>query len=312
MSVSLPVDAQTLATVTVTFNPDVALLEAQLRALPAACLKFVVDNASRPELASQVEVAAGRFENVHLLRNDSNLGLAAAVNHGVKAVSELPMPPRFVLLLDQDSEPLVGSIEALINAFQGLEAEGHNVGCVGPLLRDPGTGLTHGFHQCTRWRWKRVYPPIGSAIPVACANLNGSGTLVPVSLFQRLHGLEEPLFIDHVDTEWAFRVLASGYTLWGVPDAVFNHRMGQSSFRFWCFGWRLWPVRSPQRHYFLYRNAIALMRRDYVPSMWKIWATVKLFLTLLVALITGPSRWQQCRRVVAAIWSGLKYHAPSE
>lgn len=220
--------------------------------------------------------------------------------------------PEFVLLLDQDSLPQDGSIERLLDAFDELEHAGEVMGCVGPLLRDPQTGLTHGFHQRTRWRWKRVYPSCDSKTPVPCANLNGSGTLLRVALFLELGGLEERFFIDHVDTEWAFRVLAHGYGLWGVPDAVFEHWMGASSIKLWFFGWRLWPVRTPQRHYFLYRNAIALMHRGYVPAVWKVWATIKLLITLAVVLVTGPARRQQLRRIFAAIWGGLKDHALTE
>lgn len=314
MNSTTSVDARTLATVTVSFNPDIALLEIQLRALPAACTKFIVDNASQPELVAQIEALASRMENVRVLCNESNVGLAAAVNRGVEAASELVAPPRFVLLLDQDSEPQLGSIEGLITAFETLERAGEKVGCVGPLLRDRDTGLTHGFHQCTHWRWKRVYPSIGSMTPVRCANLNGSGTLVPVSLFRQLNGLDEQLFIDHVDTEWAFRVLASGYTVWGIPNAVFEHRMGQASMRFWWFGWRVWPSRSPQRHYFLARNAVVLMSSDYVPTVWKMWASMKLFIVLVVHLSFDHRRFEQAQGLISGIRDGLrarKRHRPA-
>jgi len=297
-----PIDAETLATVTVTFNPDLPLLEAQLRALPATCIKVIVDNASRPELFAAVRSLANGVPNASVFRNDVNLGLAAAINRGVHALSELKPAPTYVLLLDQDSEPQPCSVESLLGAFEAIEAGGQKVGCVGPALRDPDTGLTHGFHQCTRWRWKRVYPPIGSTTPVECANLNGSGTLVPIGLFLQLGGLDEAFFIDHVDTEWAFRVLAAGYTLWGIPNAVFDHRMGQASMRFWWFGWRVWPLRSPQRHYYLFRNAVALMQRPYVPTVWKAWALAKLILAAVVyGLRDGRRREQLCQ-----MWSGAR------
>ena len=306
------VDVKTLSTITVSFNPDIRLLENQLRALPTACIKFIVDNASRPELISEIETAAGRVANTCLLRNDTNLGLAAAVNRGVKAASELPVSPHFVLLLDQDSEPQSGSIETMIEAFQALEAAGHNVGCVGPQLQDPDTGLTHGFHQCTRWRWKRVYPSPRSTTSVACASLNGSGTLVRVALFLQLGGLDSALFIDHVDTEWSFRILSAGYTLWGIPNAIFNHRMGQTSARFWWFGWHLWPSRSPQRHYYLFRNAIMLMRRRYVPRVWKLWVVAKLIITCILTVIIGPLRCQQAKQMGSGVRNGLTFKGTSD
>ena len=294
-------DPAVVATVTVTFNPDMGLLRTQLDALPRASLKRVVDNASRPEVLRDIESLVALTPSARLLRNDRNLGLAAAVNRGVRAVRDAASTARFVLLLDQDSEPAHGSIEALVTGFVALQASDERVGCVGPTLLDVATGLTHGFHQCTRWRWKRVYPVPGAAEPVPCANLNGSGTLVPVDLFLDLGGLEDDLFIDHVDTEWAFRVLAHGYSLFGIPQAVFRHRMGDASQRIWLFGWRVWPVRSPRRHYFLYRNAAMLMRRNYVPRVWKVWAMLKLGMTALVMLMTGPRRFAQLRNMTATL-----------
>jgi rhamnosyltransferase len=305
MNATAPFDAHPLATVTVTFNPDMALLESQLCALPEGSLKIIVDNASEIRSVEEIKNLVTRTFNANLLCNSRNLGLAAAVNQGVRSVAELSPKARVVLLLDQDSEPQPGSIEVLLAAYRELDKKTGNVGCVGPLLRDPDTGLTHGFHQCTRWRWKRVYPPLGATTVVECANLNGSGTLVSVPYFLQLGGLDEALFIDHVDTEWAFRVLSTGYSLWGVPAAIFHHRMGQASTRFWCFGWRVWPLRSPQRHYFLFRNAVVLMRRHYVPAVWKFWATIKLLITVFVTVVAGPSRWQQIRKMAAGAWIGL-------
>ncbi len=298
------IDAATLCTVTVTFNPDITLLEAQLRALPHACNKVIVDNASSASLLDELQSLVDCTPNTCVLRNGSNVGLSAAINRGVQAAAELKPAPELVLLLDQDTVPQMGSIAALIAAFRVLEHDGRRVGCVGPLLFDPQTGLTHGFHQCTRWRWKRVYPPAASMTPVPCANLNGSGTLVPVELFLQLGGVDESLFIDHVDTEWAFRVLAHGYSLWGIPNAVFRHQMGHTSVRFWFFGWRIWPMRSPQRHYYLFRNAVSLMHRDYVPLVWKMWAVAKLCLTFGACLCFDRQRCTQAKQMIHGVVQG--------
>ncbi len=51
---------------------------------------------------------------------------------------------------------------------------------------------------------------------------------VPIDLFLNLGGFEDDLFIDHVDTELAFRVQAHGYRLYGIPQAVFRNCMGDA------------------------------------------------------------------------------------
>ena len=300
-----PPEIAQVATITVTFNPELRLLEAQLRALPAATPKIVVDNASAPDTVRKLRALLVGVPNATLLCNNENLGLPSAINHGVQYAHGLGTPLRFIWLLDQDSEPSADCLPSLLDAFDTLQQRGERVGCVGPALVDAATGLDHGFHQCTRWRWKRVHPAPTEREPVPVANLNGSGTLIPIALFLELGGLEEDLFIDHVDTEWAFRVQARGYRIFGIPSASMQHRMGDSSQRLWLFGWRVWPVRSPRRHYYLFRNAILLMRRRGVPGVWKVWAAVKLMLTAGVFLLLGPHRIEQISSMSAGVWTGL-------
>lgn len=307
-----PIDApyklEDLVIVTVTFHPDLDVLRAQMDQLPYGSLKVIVDNASEPNARSALRDLSESMANVCLVENIENIGLAAALNQGVQRGRELRPEAPWCLLLDQDSEPHSDCVQALFDGLQLLMRRGEQVGCVGPLLIDAKTGLSHGFHQMTSWYWRRVYPPIGSEAPVSCTNLNGSGTLMSIDLFLQLEGLDESLFIDHVDTEWSFRLLARGYTLWGVPNAIFKHRMGEGSLRYWLFGWRVWPSRSPARHRYLFRNALWLMRRPYVPRVWKCWAGVKLALTAVLHILFDHRRGSQLRSMVQGLRNGVAEH----
>lgn len=298
-------NASDLVAITVTYHPDLVLLRTQLLALPEESLKILVDNTACAEVYQTLKDMAIAIPHTHLIENATNRGLAAALNQGVKSARQLLPTARWCLLLDQDSEPQPGSITTLFQALENLSRHGENVGGVGPALIDATTGLPHGFHQARKWRWRRIYPLPASTNPVSCTNLNGSGTLVSIDLFNEVGGMDESMFIDHVDTEWAFRLLSRGYSLWGIPNAVFLHRMGQSSLRYWLFGWKVWPHRSAQRHYYLFRNALWLMRRNYVSLVWKFWATVKLLLTLVVHLVLDPNRREQINYMMSGLRDGL-------
>jgi rhamnosyltransferase len=293
-----------LVTVTVTFHPELEQLRAQLKTLPTASHKIIVDNASSHEARQDIRALVNDIPNLHVVENGVNVGLAAAVNQGVKRARELDPQARWCLLLDQDSEPQPGSLGCLIEGLRILEQKGERVGCVGPLLIDVKTGLSHGFHRFNRWRWWREFPAVGSREPISCGNLNGSGTLTSIDLFVGLGGVDESLFIDHVDTEWSFRVLAGGYTLWGIPEAIFKHRMGNNSLRYWFLRWRVWPSRSPMRHRYLFRNALWLIRRGYVPRVWKNWAVVKLVLTGIVHMIFDSQRFGQIKAMLQGVRDG--------
>jgi rhamnosyltransferase len=290
-----------LATVTVTFQPDLDILARQLASLPRDAIRVVVDNGSRRELtdalADLVRADGGVLVPLH-----DNIGLAGGLNAGV-AYARGTACTR-VLLLDQDTEPDAGAIAALSEAFDRLHASGMGVGCVGPRLVDVETGIDHGFHAMRGFRPVRMHRTDGA--PVATIGLNGSGLMAEVALFDALGGFDESLFIDHVDTEWSFRVASAGYGLFGIPQARFAHRMGARSVRFWWIRWRVWPYRTPARHRQLFRNAVRLMRRGYVPATWKFWAVFKLLATLVVHALFDPERFRQVPAMVSGVRDGLR------
>jgi rhamnosyltransferase len=298
-------DLSTLASVTVTYRPELEVLRAQLQALPPTSFRVIVDNASPPESVAALRglVAAGLCST--LIENPANLGLPAALNQGMRRAQQDMADCRYFLFLDQDTEPPAEGVAALLGEYRRLEAAGRNPGCVGPRLVDAYSGLQHGFHQMTAWRWVRQYPP-PEAPPLECANLNCSGTLFAAELFDRLGGLDESFFMDQLDTEWSFRVLASGRRLYGVPAVTFRHRMGQATWRIWVFGWRIWPYRPPHRHYFVFRNGVRLMRRGYVPRVWKLWAMAKLTLTMSVHGLLDSQRGAQLSAMLRGIAAGLR------
>jgi len=306
---SLPVTVtggDKLACITVTYHPDMDILQRQLEALPDSALKILVDNASGEATQEALGELVGCVPRAVFLPQQENLGLPAAINLAVRDLAARGSNHTHLLLLDQDSEPQPGSVERLLAALTALELNGRRPGAVGPQLQDATTGLYHGFHQMTRWRWRRVQPNTNVHTPVPVANLNGSGTLMRRALFEQLGGLDEALFIDHVDTEWSFRLRAAGYSLWGIPDAVFIHRMGERGLRFWWLRWRVWPARSALRHRYLFRNALWLMRKPYVPQVWKRWAAVKLTLTVVVHAVFDPARRTQLVAIMQGVHEGLR------
>jgi rhamnosyltransferase len=295
---------QGLVTLTVTYHPDAGVLRRQLDAMPAGATNVLVDNGT-PDAswASVEEVLAGR-PGVEVLRLGWNAGLAAAVNAGLEHAQALGRW-RHVLLLDQDSEPLPGSVDKLCAAHELLSSLHSCPVAVGPALRDPVTGLAHAFHRLEGLRYRRVQA--SGTTPIDCDGLNGSGTLAAFDDFAATGGLDEPMFIDHLDTEWSFRARAAGWRFFGIPDATFVHRMGDDSRRIWLLGWRVWPLRSPWRHRLLFRNGLWLLGRRYVPLAWKAWAVPKLVLTAILFGVLGPGRWKQLRAMGAGCVDGWRW-----
>jgi rhamnosyltransferase len=290
------------ASITVTFHPEAACLLNQLKALPDDWLKLIVDNGTSEEEFAVIQAVIDDVPGLEYLCLSENLGLAAAQNRGMQYLAARSNCSH-VLLLDQDTEPLPDSAEKLIEAHSALVSTGQLIGAVGPMLQDPVSGVRHGFHRVWGCYWTRVDPVCGAPVPCEC--INGSGTFMALDFALSLGGMDEYLFIDHVDTDWSFRMVASGHRLYGVPRAFFLHRMGDRTTRLWFFGWRIWPVRSPHRHRYLFRNAVLLLKRPYVPKIWKVWAVVKLGMTFTVFALAGPQRLAQMSNMMAGVRDGV-------
>jgi rhamnosyltransferase len=299
------IEPHELVSITVTYNPDPALLESQLMALRHIGRAIVVDNGSAPDALDSMMSLVDRLPWVLTVKSETNLGLAAGLNLGMAAARSVEHC-HAVLLLDQDSTFSDDAPRRLLESLNDVQAETGTLCCVGPSLYDPIAKMDHGFHYVSGgWRWSRAYPAAASA-PIAIANINGSGTTQSLALVDKIGNLDSAMFIDHVDTEWSFRVTSRGYRLFGVPSVRFDHRMGEAGRRIWMGGWRVWPERSPQRHYYLFKNTVRLLRRDYVPTVWKVWAIAKLMLTAVITTMTDRRRAGQLRMMFKGIREGMR------
>ena len=299
MSSPSPLRLHDHAAVIVTFHPDLDVLRQQLASLGSVGQVVLVDNGSPRERQEALGVLAGHDARVALILLPDNEGLAAALNLGIARASERGACS--VLMLDQDSLFSPDVPARLLEALDTLQRERGQLCCIGPALRDPQSGMSHGFHYIANgWRWARAFPaPSDPPFPVA--NLNGSGTTVSLELLRKVGPLDASLFIDHIDTDYSFRVLDQGFALYGLPGVVFEHQMGERGRRIWLLGWRVWPERSPQRHYYLFRNTVRLLGRRHVPMVWKSWAIAKLAAAMLVVGLTDPRRKEQLRMM----WKGI-------
>ncbi|HXG49186.1 MAG TPA: glycosyltransferase, partial [Methylomirabilota bacterium] len=201
-------------------------LEAIRRETPAGAYEvIVVDNGSADgtrEFLAQ-EAAAGRLRTI---RNEANLGFARAVNQGIRAARG-----GFVLLLNNDTVPLPGWLEALL-----AEARTDSrIGLVGSLLLYPGgeliqhagvtigagQGLLHPYH---RHRLRRL-----DRVPAAresrdCQAVTGACLLVRREVIERVGVLDEEYVNGFEDVDFCFRALTAGWRIrYCAASRVIHH-----------------------------------------------------------------------------------------
>jgi len=226
--------AHSVCAVIVSYNPSLDVLGniATLRSQVSSIV--VVDNGSSEKHLAMLR--GGRSQcGFELIENGANLGIAAALNIGVREVGAKGFD--WAALFDQDSRVEPGFINSMLDACR-TAPNPSQVGIVCPTYLDTSTGM--------------VFPiQLSKAGEVLSAMTSGS--LIPVQLFDRIGTFNEPLFIDYVDIEFCARTRRAGYRI-VQSRAVLHHSLGRIT-RHRLFGrWFATTNHSATRRYYITRN----------------------------------------------------------
>jgi rhamnosyltransferase len=237
---------KSVCAVVVTYRPDAAVLDNLAVIRPQVQGLVVVDNGSSEQKRVPLRNAA-RQRGFMLIENETNLGIATALNIGVKwAQSERY---KWVALFDQDSTPLPGFIDAMLRAYDA-SCRRDRIALLVPRYIDSRRGVP----------LPAIYADDGS-LRVAMT----SGSLIPVWIISQEGWFEDQLFIDGVDSEYCLRLRSSGYSLEECTEAFLLHTPADftecrlKGFRtFWT------PNYSAGRRYYRERNKIWILKKYWM------------------------------------------------
>lgn len=291
-----------VVSVTVAYEPDPDLLMRQLLALnPQVNSIVVVDNGSGN--SSDWHMRVTQETGARVLRLPNNAGIAAAQNAGIRFA--LDSGASHVLLMDHDSIPAPNMVMLLLAAELKLQSTGVEVAVLGPVSVDRRTGSLSGFVRLQGIRVVRVTCTATGDGRLEADFLIASGSLIPVSAFEVVGLMNEGYFIDHVDTEWCFRARAKGLRIFGVCNARMEHHLGDSVVRVWLGRWREVPLHSPVRNYYIFRNAVLMLRSVPMPWIWRLTHVYRLLQYIVFSALAVRPRWQRIGLMVKGVWHGL-------
>jgi rhamnosyltransferase len=289
-----------VAAVIVTYFPSRAALEQLLQAVaPQTEGIVIIDNTP----ADAADLPASASENVTVIRNGRNAGLAAAQNQGIRWAAERGFT--HVFMLDQDSVPDGDCIARLNAAARGLADKDVTVGTVGPCVLDNRTGRAYSFKRFTFAGIKHRFCSDQSEV-VPTDFVIASGSLTSVEVLQAVGGMDDGLFIDRIDIDWCLRAAAMGYGVYGVCAARLRHEPGERSRRIWIGRWREAAVHSPERNYYMVRNSIILYGKAYAPLRWIVNDVLWLTGVVMVSCVVAPARLRRLGLVTKAICDGVR------
>ncbi len=276
--------------IVVTFHPDADVLGNLQQVRPQVETLVVVDNGSaEPELQGlRISSASLGFE---LIENGSNLGIATALNIGVRRARELNSD--WILLFDQDSRVTEGFVPAMITAFQEGESAGRRMGILVPTYRDLRLGTP-----------MIALLEADGSIETAMT----SGTLMRSALVDEIGLFCDEMFIDGVDHEYSLRVRSARRTIEECSAAVLLHSPGDPVAHHHPFRRKPFYASnySPIRRYYQERNKLFLVRRYWrrFPAFSRRQFRVT-FKDLVKIILFEQNKLPKLRYLLLGWWHGL-------
>lgn len=282
---------ETASVIIVFYNPELSHIE-NANKLAEKMNVVVVDNS--PLIINY------SIDNANVIKLGRNLGIAAAINIGLKY--SLENGYTYSIVLDQDSSPNPDDLAQLIKSAS-LLSDKHKlkVAAVSPAYYDNAINTRCSFIKI-----------IGSNIiklssegdrPIEVSYTITSGTVFFLNELDTIGYMDESLFIDFVDLEWCFRAGNKGYSIFGIPTVLMEHEIGCSPIK--ILG-KTYVNHSPIRHYYYFRNAVELIKRHYVPYAWKKMEILKLIPRFLVYAFLTENKYQHTKMMVSGFWDGVK------
>lgn len=264
----------------VTYNPSHDF-ESNLKEISkVADHVVVVDNNSTDKWPLST---CSEIKNLTLIENRYNLGIATALNSGVRKAFELGYD--WVITMDQDTFISCEAIAKMFEAYELIEDKS-DIGLLAPVHYDKKTGYQSRFIRGIRG----PYTPREIVM--------SSGNLIPRSTFEKVGYYDDDLFIEYVDHDFCLRIKKKGLKIILVKDAQMGHSLGNIKVH------KLGPLfffshnYLAARRYYRARNRIVLYRRFF--GLWifqdQEFAVKDMFKILLVE----DKKWQK----IKATWLG--------
>lgn len=297
-----PGEDRALCGLVVTFHPDETVAD-NIRAMVRECgTVIVVDNGSGAHWCESLRAMTG----VEVISNDTNAGVATALNQGMRRAAKRGFP--WVVIFDQDSSP---EPEFCAVLWQTLQAhpESARVAVVGANVCETVEG---GRNH----RWLCPHPWLPGAfakVPLRGRDLLSvtmaitSGSLLRTADFAAVGPFADEFFIDYVDTDYCLRCREAGRLIAVSHAARLAHAFGARDERHWL-GLKFSPTNhSALRHYYIARNRIAMIRRHALRQFhWFLFDLANAGLLLARVLAVEDRKADKLRAMLLGTWDGLR------
>ena len=223
----------------VLYNPDEKRFRKNLNAIePQVQRIFLADNGSQN--IAEIERILREYPKCQLIRNEKNLGIAAALNQIFRQAESEGF--QWVLTLDDDSVCDCDMVQKMIPYM-----EWPDIGIICPTAVDDKMDHEKGKEP-------EQYSYVDDCIT--------AGSLTSVQAWEKAGCFDEKMFIDFVDIEFCKRLRLAEYQICRVNQTSVHQEYGNIDGSFSVFGKKFYKFQySPLRIYYSVRNQIYYMKK---------------------------------------------------
>jgi rhamnosyltransferase len=290
MTVITPPTIDSICVVIITFNPT-QHVNKLIQSLPVAIKKIIVDNNSQNESAEIVNKLAFH-ENVILIRNAENEGIAKALNQGIEIANEKQY--EWVLAFDQDSLPTENIFDILIRTYHNYQKRN--------LLALIGVNFSANFSKSVNDKIKKGEKEIEAETIIT------SGSMLSLAVFRELGPYCEDFFIDCVDLEYCLRLRSRGYKVVISSEVGLIHECGTISTKKILFLKFSSSCHNAFRRYYMARNNMVISKLYFFKfPLWVIKKNYFLLKSILIMLVVDDNKVKKIQKTFQGIFHGLFY-----
>lgn len=216
------------------FNPEIDYLKQNLDSVcPQVQTVFLVDNGS--ENIAETEELLKNYENVYLIKNSENSGVAKALNQLCSIAQNRGF--KWVLLLDQDSY-----LESDVVEKYCRYTEIEKVAVITADFLDENEPVILNSDA------RPPYETVNRAIT--------SASFTRLDVWKEVGGFDEEMFIDCVDFDYCTTIIENGYVILRDNEALVHHRLGHSKeVKFFMLFGRIFNIKKLKKPFYTYNHS---------------------------------------------------------
>ncbi len=267
---------------------------------------ILVDNSSDSSTKKLINsIRDNNPEEIHVILNHENLGLAKAQNIGIKEA--LTFDPDWIMIFDDDSELLPDSISNMMSIYKKL-SNNENIAMLVPQVIERNISKKSIFIINHKPFIKRVSFDKNELVIRKVLTAIASGSLVKADIFKNGLYMDEELFIDYIDIDFSLKINLLGYEIVAIKNSKLFHTLGNRK-NFYFFGKRfILNNHKPFRRYYIFRNRFIVWNKYYKTNFnYVFYDFIVSIIEAFKILLFENSRLENFKNMIKGIKDGIFY-----